>query len=90
MPDRLTPSQIRGARGMLDWSMVDLAQAARVSVSTVKRAECSMPQLVSDEAHLMVRDALEAAGLRFLSHPEGVGVIFESAQPRCDSDCHAG
>jgi hypothetical protein len=35
----MSPAQVRGARGMLDWSMLDLAAAAQVSVSTIKRIE---------------------------------------------------
>jgi hypothetical protein len=37
--DMLSPAQIRGAQGMLDWSMSDLAKATQVSVSTVQRVE---------------------------------------------------
>ena len=75
MRRRLVPALIRGARGMLDWSMTDLAKAASVSVSTVKRMEMAEQQPVSDETYLVVRLAFEAAGLRFLDDgPEGVGL----------------
>ncbi|MBH0619546.1 hypothetical protein I3A86_26010, partial [Salmonella enterica] len=66
MPNRLIAAQIRGARGMLDWSMIDLAKAAGVSVSTVKRAEEVESQPVSDKAFLTIQEAFEAAGVRFL------------------------
>ena len=75
MPDCLVPAQIRGARGMLDWSMVDLAMAASLSVATVKRVEQEAAQPASHEAHRAIRQALEDAGVEFL-HDAGqvVGV----------------
>ena len=77
---RLIPAQIRGARGMLNWSMSNLAQAAGVSISTVKRAEDAGPQPVSDDAVLTIRAALEAVGISFLDDTgSGAGVRI---QPR--------
>ncbi len=76
--DRPTPAQIRGARGMLDWSMGDLAEAAGLSVSTVKRMEMVEPQPLSESAYATVRSALEASGVRFLFDGErGRGVWFD-------------
>ena len=75
MANRLLPAQIRGARGMLNWSMVDLAAAARVSVSTVKRVETAMPQPVSDEIYLAIQAALETAGVHLLDDMgDGIGM----------------
>lgn len=75
MPDRLTPTQIRAARAMLGWSMMALAKAAQVSVSTVKRVEDEGPQPISDAILAVVRDALETEGVRFLADDgEGSGV----------------
>lgn len=72
---RITPAQTRGARGMLDWSMLDLAKAAGLSVSTVKRMEAAGPQPLSDDVFLLVRAALEGAGVRFLPDDgEGAGM----------------
>ncbi len=51
---------------MLDWSMIDLAKAAGLSVSTVKRIETAGSQPVSEHASASVRTALEASGVRFL------------------------
>ena len=69
MPDRLTPAQIRGARGMLNWSMLDLAKAARVSVSTIKRFEDGNSESGSDRIFALIREAIEAEGVCFL--PDG-------------------
>ena len=67
--DRITPAQIRGARGMLAWSMLDLARASSLSVSTIKRAELVGSQPVSGDALLLIRTALERAGVSFLFVP---------------------
>ncbi len=71
MPIRIVPAQIRGARGMLDWTMLDLAKAAGVSVSTVKRMETTEPQSVSSAAYGIVRNALETEGVEFLDDEGG-------------------
>ncbi len=71
MPIRIVPAQIRGARGMLDWTMLDLAQAAGVSVSTVKRMEMMEPQSVSGTTYDIVRNALETEGVEFLDDDGG-------------------
>lgn len=79
MANRITPAQIRGARGMLDWSMVQLAAAAGLSVSTIKRVEMASTQPVSNEAQGMIQAALEAEGMRFLDDAgEGVGIRLRS------------
>ncbi len=71
----ITPAQIRAARAMLDWSMVDLAEAARVSVSTIKRFESGDRQPVSDGTVARMQDAAETKGVRFLADDgKGPGV----------------
>lgn len=62
----VSPAQVRGARAMLHWSMLDLAKAARVSVSTVKRFEDGQSAPVSRDMVSMLRDALEIEGVQFL------------------------
>lgn len=85
MPNRLIPAQIRGARGFLDWSILELANAAGVSVSTVKRMESAEPQPhpTSDGVRGAVRVALETAGVRFLDDEgEGWGLRLQRRSPR--------
>ncbi len=83
MPHMLLPAQIRGARGMLDWSILDLAQAAQVSVSTVKRVEEMDTQPVSDDTRSKIQGALERAGVRFLDDVgEGTGLRVRPRQDR--------
>jgi predicted transcriptional regulator len=73
----ITPSQIRAARGMLDWSMVNLASAARVSVSTVKRIEDGLSDPMTERTIALMQDALETEGVRFLTDDgNGPGVRF--------------
>lgn len=75
----ITPGQIRGARAMVGWSMVDLARAADVSVSTVKRVETAGREPVSNELCGFVQTALERVGIRFLDDDgTGPGVRLET------------
>jgi transcriptional regulator with XRE-family HTH domain len=61
----MTPSQCRAARGLLNWNQDDLAQAARVSVVTVRNFENdkSVPQRATLD---VVQRAFETAGVEFL------------------------
>ena len=70
MSERISPAQIRGARGMLNWSMTDLSKAAGVSVSTVKRAEERDGPAVLPEALSLLEQAFEQAGISFLHDGE--------------------
>lgn len=74
----ITPAQIRGACGMLAWSLLDLAKAAHLSVSVVLSASGRDPRRVSPEAMTMMRAALEARGMEFASDEDGAGVRLRS------------
>jgi AcrR family transcriptional regulator len=58
---------------MLGWSILDLAKAAGLSVSTIRRAEGSMAQPVSGFVIAVMRDALEKGGVVFLDDDDGEG-----------------
>jgi len=63
----LTAAQIRGARGLLDWSQQKLAEATKLSVQTIKRMEGAKGPEGSTEANVdAVRRVLETAGVVFL------------------------
>jgi ribosome-binding protein aMBF1 (putative translation factor) len=63
----LTAAQIRAARGLLDWSQKDLAEATKLSVQTIKRMEGHRGPEASTEANVQaVHRALESAGVIFL------------------------
>lgn len=71
-------AQLRAARGLLGWSQADLAEAAKVSRSTVARSEL---QLVSPESVATIRKALEKAGVIFVeSNGDGPGVRLRKAR----------
>ena len=75
MAEPITPAQIRAARALLDWSIVDLAKVAQVSVSTSKRMEDERQRPASDRSIAPVQYALQTAGVRFLSdNGDGPGV----------------
>ena len=61
-----SPAQIRAARAMLDWSLVDLAKAASVSVSVASRAEGARYEQVLEGTWGALRVSMETAGVRFL------------------------
>ena len=60
----LTPAQCRAARGLLDWTQQELADAARIGVATVRLFEGEAAEL--RQATLAVlRQAFELAGVEF-------------------------
>ena len=87
MAHPLHPNQIRAARAMLDWSMVDLARAAQISVSTVKRVEHGGAQPVSDHIVGVIHIALKTQGVQFLTDDgSGPGVWLK---PRGENPSYA-
>ena len=72
----LTGAQIRGARGMLKWSVRDLADAADVSPATLRRLEefDGPAPCPSDTLHSISR-ALGAGGVEFVDMPHGKPAI---------------
>lgn len=67
-------AQIRAARGLLGWSQADLATAADIGLSTVKRMEASAGLLQAHGGNIWaVQQALEKAGIVFLQAGAGEG-----------------
>lgn len=66
-----TPEQIRAARAILGLSQPDIANAAKVSTMTIKRAEGSGKPGASADAIAAIRAALEAAGVEFIAENGG-------------------
>jgi len=60
----LRRDQCRAARGFLDWSQQDLADAANVSLSTVRDFEKGRRDPISNNLNA-IRAAFEQAGLTF-------------------------
>ena len=68
----ITAEQIRGARGMLQWSATQLAKASGVSVPTIQRMEAGtgIPKSIATNLDA-VRRALEKAGIEFIEENGG-------------------
>jgi transcriptional regulator with XRE-family HTH domain len=65
----VTSAQIRAARGLLNWTVRDLAEMANVHRNTVTRSETDATG--PGHATAAIRAALEAAGVEFI--PENGG-----------------
>ena len=71
----MTGNQLRAARALIGWSQAQVAEAARLSIPTVKRAEGQAAISASAEAVAALRVALEAAGVEFIAvNGGGAGV----------------
>ena len=74
MPHSLSPAQCRAARGLLDWTQEDLAEAADVSRSTVRDFEKGRHDLNRASA-AQITAAFERAGVVLIAAGEmGPGV----------------
>jgi len=63
----ITAGQLRAARAFLRWTAQEVADAARLGVATVRRAEAQDGLLgVTAANEEAIRSALEAAGIEFL------------------------
>ena len=63
--------QLRAARALTGLSQAEVAEAAGVSVPTLKRAEAGGPIKVADETIATIAKALERAGVEFISENGG-------------------
>ena len=73
----MTGNQLRAARALIGWSQAQVAEAAGLSVPTIKRAEGQAALSASAEAVAAIRAALEAAGVVFLpENGNGPGVAL--------------
>jgi transcriptional regulator with XRE-family HTH domain len=79
----MTPEQSRAGRGLVGWSQTELAEAAGLSLPTVKRFETGTGAKVSADAVAALQKALEVAGVAFI--PEnggGAGVRLKKRKGR--------
>lgn len=78
----ITGAQIRAARALLRWSAEDLAKAASVGVTTIRRAEGEDRQPSITAANLkLIRITFEGAGIEFIpANGGGVGVRFKNPE----------
>lgn len=66
----ITPAQSRAARGLLNWSQVDLAEAAHLSESTIRDFEKGR-RVPSHNNLVAIRASLERAGVEFIDENGG-------------------
>lgn len=74
----LPSAQSRAARALLGWSQTDLANASRVSISTIRDYETEKRVPIPNNL-AAIRAALEAAGVQFVEpgvDPLGPGVAL--------------
>ena len=80
----ISPAQSRAARALLNWSQPQLAEASRVSVSTIRDFETGKRSPI-DNNLAAIRAALEAAGVVFLDAGDlragGAGVRLKLEGP---------
>jgi hypothetical protein len=79
----ISPSQCRGARGLLDWTQMRLSEAARVGIVTVRQFEGDGARPRPATLDVLQR-ALEAAGIEF-TNGGGPGVRIRGANRPFDS-----
>jgi len=80
---KISPEQCRAARAWLDWSQEDLAEAANVSLSTVRDFEKGRRQPIANNM-MMMKQAFEAQSLHFTYAFDGtpLGVEMTLEGPR--------
>jgi hypothetical protein len=77
----ISAQQSRGARGLLNWKLADLAAASGLGLSTIKHFEVSVRR--TTPANLIaIRGAFEKAGVIFESDGKSVGVKLKSNYPK--------
>lgn len=72
----ITAAQLRAARALVRWRAEDLAEASKVGIATIRRAEGQEgPLSMTTVNQAALRSALEAAGVIFVAeNGEGPGV----------------
>ena len=76
----LTPQAARAARGLLGWSLQDLAQRSCVTFETLSRFENGRPLRDSTAAKIVA--AFEAEGVELISEEKRTGAVLVFARRR--------
>jgi predicted transcriptional regulator len=76
----ITPAQCRAARGLIDWSQMELAERASVGIVTIRQLEAGVHAPRRSTLDVVQR-ALEAAGVEFIDeNGGGPGVRLRKAK----------
>jgi len=79
----LQVAQIRAARALLGWRQEDIAQAAKISVATIRRIESQEGQLTGYVSTLAkIQAAFEQAGIHFIDEDEMDGFGIRMAKKK--------
>jgi transcriptional regulator with XRE-family HTH domain len=73
---RVSSTQCRAARAMLDWSIRKLSQQTGIANATLREYERGRDTLNSQQLH-MLANALEKFGVSFTAASAGCGVILK-------------
>jgi len=77
--DVILGRQVRAARALLNWSQQMLADEASLSITPITRLENEMVDSRGSTL-VLVRQALERAGIEFVNEKNQVGVILTVAE----------
>ena len=77
----ISPEQCRAARSWLGWNQQELAERAKISLSTVRDFELGKRRPITNNLDAM-QEALEAGGIRLLFTDEGeaAGILARDAR----------
>jgi transcriptional regulator with XRE-family HTH domain len=79
----LQVAQIRAARALLGWRQEDIAEAAKVSVATIRRIESQEQLLTGNVSTLLkIQAAFEQAGIQFMDEDETGGLGLRMAKKK--------
>jgi transcriptional regulator with XRE-family HTH domain len=77
----LQVAQIRAARALLGWRQEDIAEAAKISVATIRRIESQEELLTGNISTLLkIQAAFEQAGIQFIESDEMGGFGLRMAK----------
>ena len=74
----LTPEASRAARGLLNWSLKDLADKAGVAFTTISQFENGRPAFAKTGAKITATFA--AHGVTLIDNPDQTGAVLAIAQ----------
>ena len=79
----LQVAQIRAARALLGWRQEDIAEAAKISVATIRRIESQEELLTGNVSTLLkIQAAFEHAGIQFIDEDETGGFGLRMAKKK--------
>jgi transcriptional regulator with XRE-family HTH domain len=79
----LQVAQIRAARALLGWRQEDIADAAKISVATIRRIESQEELLTGNVSTLLkIQAAFEQAGIQFIDEDETGGFGLRMAKKK--------